>query len=128
MELARELTRRADVLVENFKPETLERFGLGYDSLRIANPGLVHCSITGFGDGEGASLPGYDPLLQALSGLMSVTGPADGEPSKVGVAVIDVISRPERRDRDIWPPCGAGREAARASESRSTCSRVRWRR
>ena len=60
--------------------------------LRAANPGLVHCSITGFGPGEGASLPAYDPLLQALSGLMSITGPADGEPSKVGVALIDVVS------------------------------------
>ncbi len=90
--LARELADRADVLVENFKPGTLERFGLDYDSLRAANPGLVHCSITGFGDGEGASLPGYDPLLQALSGLMSITGPADREPSKVGVALIDVVS------------------------------------
>ena len=90
--LARELAKRADVLVENFKPGTLERFGLGYDSLRAANPGLVHCSITGFGPGEGASLPAYDPLLQALSGLMSITGPADGEPSKVGVALIDVVS------------------------------------
>ncbi len=92
VELARELAMRADVLVENFKPGTLERFGLGSDSLLAANPGLIHCSITAFGDGDGALLPGYDPLLQALSGLMSITGPPDREPSKVGVALIDVVA------------------------------------
>jgi crotonobetainyl-CoA:carnitine CoA-transferase CaiB-like acyl-CoA transferase len=90
--LAAELARRADVLVDNFKPGTLERFGLGPDELRAANPRLVHCSITGFGAGPGAALPGYDPLVQALSGLMSITGPAGGEPSKVGVALVDVIA------------------------------------
>jgi crotonobetainyl-CoA:carnitine CoA-transferase CaiB-like acyl-CoA transferase len=90
--LAAELARRADVVIDNFKPGTLERFGLGPDELRNANPGLVHCSITGFGDGAGAGLPGYDPLVQALSGLMSITGPADGDPSKVGVALVDVIA------------------------------------
>ena len=90
-DLARELAARADVLVENFKPGTLERFGLAYEVLQATNPGLVYCSITGFGDGAGASLPGYDPLVQALSGLMSITGPIDREPSKVGVAVIDVV-------------------------------------
>jgi crotonobetainyl-CoA:carnitine CoA-transferase CaiB-like acyl-CoA transferase len=79
-------------MVDNFKPGTLERFGLGPDELRAANPRLVHCSITGFGSGPGAALPGYDPLVQALSGLMSITGPADGDPSKVGVALVDVIA------------------------------------
>ncbi|MGH2987831.1 MAG: CaiB/BaiF CoA transferase family protein, partial [Solirubrobacterales bacterium] len=92
MRLAAELARRADVLVDNFKPGTMERFGLGAAALSAANPRLVHCSITGFGSGPGAALPGYDPLVQALSGLMSITGPADGEPSKVGVALVDVIA------------------------------------
>lgn len=90
--LALELTRRADVMIDNFKPGALERFGLGPEALAEANPDLVHCSITGFGTGAGASMPGYDPLVQALSGLMSITGPADGEASKVGVALVDVIA------------------------------------
>jgi crotonobetainyl-CoA:carnitine CoA-transferase CaiB-like acyl-CoA transferase len=90
--LAAELARRADVMVDNFKPGTLDRFGLGPERLRAANPRLVHCSITGFGTGPGAALPGYDPLVQALSGLMSITGPGDGEASKVGVALVDVIA------------------------------------
>ena len=90
--LARELAARADVLIDNFKPGTLERFGLGTERLRTDNPRLVHCSITGFGTGPGAAMPGYDPLVQALSGLMSITGPADGEASKVGVALVDVIA------------------------------------
>ena len=91
-ELARRLVGRADVMVDNFKPGGLERLGLDPEELRAANPRLVHCSITGFGTDAGAELPGYDPLVQALSGLMSITGPADGEPSKVGVALVDVIA------------------------------------
>ena len=90
--LARELTSRVDVVIENFRPGTMARFGLDYEAVRTANPGVVYCSISGFGEGEGATLPGYDPLVEAVSGLMSVTGPADGEASKVGVAVVDVIA------------------------------------
>jgi crotonobetainyl-CoA:carnitine CoA-transferase CaiB-like acyl-CoA transferase len=90
--LAEELALRSDVLVNNFKPGTMERFGLGYETLARRNPGLVYCSITGFGHRDGAGLPGYDPLVQALSGLMSVTGEADREPMKVGVALVDVIA------------------------------------
>jgi crotonobetainyl-CoA:carnitine CoA-transferase CaiB-like acyl-CoA transferase len=90
--LARRLAARADVMVDNFKPRGLERLGLEPRELRASNPSLVQCSITGFGDGPGAELPGYDPLVQALSGLMSITGPADGEPTKVGVALVDVIA------------------------------------
>ncbi|HRN30127.1 MAG TPA: CoA transferase, partial [Terrimesophilobacter sp.] len=75
------LVSTADVVVENFKPGTMERFGLGYEHLLELNPGLVFCSITGFGSGEGAALPGYDLLVQAVGGLMSITGPADGEPT-----------------------------------------------
>ena len=91
--LARELATRADVLVENFRPGTMERFGLGYESLRPGNPALVYASISGFGsEGPGATLGGYDFLIQALSGLMSVTGSPDGEPTKAGVAVIDLLA------------------------------------
>jgi crotonobetainyl-CoA:carnitine CoA-transferase CaiB-like acyl-CoA transferase len=89
---ARALARRADVLVENFKAGTLERLGLGYGELGRDNPRLVWCSISGFGRGAGAELPGYDFLVQAMSGLMSITGPAGGEPTKVGVALVDVLT------------------------------------
>jgi len=92
LKLAAELARRADVLIENFKPGTMERFGLGYEEVAMSNPGIVYCSISGFGDAGGAAMPGYDPLVQALSGLMSVTGPPEGEASKVGVALVDVIA------------------------------------
>ncbi|MGO4593960.1 CaiB/BaiF CoA transferase family protein [Leifsonia sp. 2TAF2] len=89
---ARRLAETADVVVENFRPGVMERFGLDEDSLRAANPRLVYCSITGFGRGEGAALPGYDLLVQAVGGLMSITGAPDGEPTKVGVAVVDVLT------------------------------------
>ena len=91
-EQARALAMRADVFVENFKPGALAAMGLGYDDLAPEHPGLVYCSISGFGSGEGASLSGYDLLVQAMGGLMSVTGPGPGEPTKVGVALVDVIT------------------------------------
>jgi crotonobetainyl-CoA:carnitine CoA-transferase CaiB-like acyl-CoA transferase len=90
---AHELARRADVFVENFKPGGLARFGLDYDSVSAANPAIVYASISGFGSGpKGAALPGYDLIVQATSGLMSVTGDPEGEPYRAGVAVFDVIS------------------------------------
>lgn len=89
---ARELIRRADVVVENFRPGTMSRYGLGYPQAREINPRVVYCSITGFGSGEGAGLPGYDLLAQAVGGLMSVTGPGPGQPVKVGVALVDVLT------------------------------------
>ncbi|MGW0810170.1 CaiB/BaiF CoA transferase family protein [Nonomuraea sp. NPDC002799] len=92
VEVARALAARADVLVENFKPGTMDRLGLGYETLRALNPGLVYCSITGFGSGEGAGLPGYDLIAQAVGGLMSVTGEPDGPGTKAGVALVDVIT------------------------------------
>jgi len=91
-ELAFELAMRADVLIENFRPGTMARFGLDWETVHAAHPTLVYCSITGFGEGPGAAMPGYDPLIQALSGMMSITGPPDGEASKVGVALVDVIA------------------------------------
>ena len=92
LELARELVRRADVLVENFRPGTMDRLGLGFEEMSEQNPGLVYCSVSGFGSKGGANLPGYDPLVQAMSGMMSITGPPEGEASKVGVALVDVIA------------------------------------
>ncbi len=88
----RGLATRADVVVENFRPGVMDRLGLGDGDLRAANPGLVFCSITGFGAGGGAGLPGYDLLVQAVGGLMSITGDPEGEPQKVGVALVDVVA------------------------------------
>jgi crotonobetainyl-CoA:carnitine CoA-transferase CaiB-like acyl-CoA transferase len=90
-ELARRLCERADVVVANFRPGTLERYGLGYDDVAAVNPRVVYCEITGFGERAGAELPGYDPLVQAVGGLMSVTGPPE-TPSKTGVAIVDVVT------------------------------------
>ena len=89
---ARALALEADVLVENFRTGTMQRLGLGYDDLARDNPGIVYCSITGFGSGTGASLPGYDFVVQAVGGLMSITGDPDGEPTKAGVALVDVLT------------------------------------
>ncbi|MEX2973047.1 CaiB/BaiF CoA transferase family protein [Streptomyces sp. C184] len=89
---ARELARRADVLIENFRPGSLARFGLDHTATRAANPGLVHCTITGFGAGPGARLPGYDFVVQAVGGLMSITGEPGGTPLKAGVALVDVLT------------------------------------
>ena len=89
---ARALAEDCDVLVENFRPGTMDRLGLGYERLRERNPGLVYCSISGFGPGGGAAIPGYDLLVQAVGGLMSVTGEPDGPPLKAGVALVDVIT------------------------------------
>ena len=92
LERARRLALEADVLVENFRPGVMEKFGLDYEQLREGNPGLIYCSITGFGRGAGETLPGYDLLIQALGGLMSITGEPGGEPQKVGVALVDVLA------------------------------------
>jgi crotonobetainyl-CoA:carnitine CoA-transferase CaiB-like acyl-CoA transferase len=82
----------ADVVVENFRPGVMEGLGLAGPHLRAQRPELIYCSITGFGAGAGAALPGYDLLIQALGGLMSLTGEAGGEPQKAGVALVDVLA------------------------------------
>jgi crotonobetainyl-CoA:carnitine CoA-transferase CaiB-like acyl-CoA transferase len=88
-----QLVKDADVLLENYKAGGLARYGLDYATLSAINPKLVYCSITGFGqDGPYRELPGYDYIVQGMSGLMSVTGPTEGEPHKVGVAVTDVFT------------------------------------
>lgn len=86
------LAKNADVVVENFRPGVMERLGLDEATLRLDNPGLIYCSITGFGRGAGAALPGYDLLVQALGGLMSITGEPAGPPEKVGVALVDIVT------------------------------------
>ncbi|GAB3390172.1 CaiB/BaiF CoA-transferase family protein [Humibacter soli] len=90
--VARSLTARADVVIENFKPGGLAKFGLDYESVAAANPSVVYVSISGFGAAGGASLPGYDLIVQATSGLMSLTGPADGPAYRSGVSVFDIMT------------------------------------
>ncbi len=86
------LVARADVLLENFRPGTMERHGLGWDDVHALNPRLVYGSVTGFGAGAGAALPGYDLLVQAVGGLMSITGEDEDHPTKTGVALVDVLT------------------------------------
>ena len=91
--LLRRLAIKADVLIENFRPGTMERLGLGESELRTVNPKLIYASLSGFGaDGPMSGVPGYDLIIQAWGGLMSVTGQPDGEATKVGVAIIDLVA------------------------------------
>src|SRR5690625_1041920 len=90
--LALELARRADVVIENFKPGGLAKFGLDYESVSATNERVVYASISGFGSAEGAHLPGYDLVVQAMSGLMSLTGDPDGPAYRSGVSVFDIMS------------------------------------
>jgi crotonobetainyl-CoA:carnitine CoA-transferase CaiB-like acyl-CoA transferase len=92
LELARRLAARADVFIENFRPGKLGAHGLDAPSLTAANPRLVYASVSGFGSGAGAELPGYDFVVQAVGGLMSITGHPDGPPTKAGVALVDVLT------------------------------------
>ncbi|WP_172300351.1 CaiB/BaiF CoA-transferase family protein [Pseudoruegeria sp. HB172150] len=92
-ETVRQLVVTADILIENFKVGGLDKYGLDYESLRAVNPGLIYCSITGFGqDGPYAHRAGYDYIIQGMSGLMSITGEPDGQPQKTGVAITDVFT------------------------------------
>ena len=90
--LARELAGRADVLIENFRPGGMAKFGLDFASVQERNPGIVYASISGFGSGDGAHVPGYDLLVQAMSGLMSLTGSPDGPGYRAGISVFDVMA------------------------------------
>jgi crotonobetainyl-CoA:carnitine CoA-transferase CaiB-like acyl-CoA transferase len=92
LQLARELASRADIFIENFKPGGLKRFGLDFDAVQQANPGVIYASISGFGSAQGASLPGYDLIVQAMSGLMSLTGDPDGQPYRSGISVFDIMA------------------------------------
>src|SRR6266571_283111 len=92
LQLAYELSSRADIFLENFKPGGLKRFGLEYDSVQQRNAGIIYASISGFGTAQGASLPGYDLIVQAMSGLMSLTGDTDGPAYRSGISVFDVMA------------------------------------
>jgi len=92
-EAVRRLARQSDVLIENFKVGGLARYGLDYEQLRRINPGIVYCSITGFGqEGPYADRAGYDFMIQAMGGIMDITGDPDGEPTKPGVAYADIFT------------------------------------
>ncbi|MEU8781674.1 CoA transferase [Streptomyces sp. NPDC048637] len=91
-EVARRLIRRSDVLVENFRPGVMDRLGFGWEDAHALNPQLIYCSISGFGREAGAAMAGYDAVVQAVGGLMSVTGTEDADPVKAGVAVVDVLA------------------------------------
>ncbi|MGM8886377.1 CaiB/BaiF CoA transferase family protein [Psychrobacter sp. 1U2] len=91
--IIKQLVADSDIIVENFKVGGLKKYGLDYASLKSDNPRLIYASLTGFGQtGPDAALPGYDYIIQGLSGLMSITGPSDGQPHKVGVAVVDLFA------------------------------------
>lgn len=92
-EILRELACEADVLVENWRVGTMEKWGLGYETLRASNPGLIYCALTGYGQtGPYRDRPGYDFIIQAEGGIMSITGPEEGPPMKVGVAIVDLTA------------------------------------
>jgi crotonobetainyl-CoA:carnitine CoA-transferase CaiB-like acyl-CoA transferase len=92
LDVAQRLAARADVMIENFRPGGLKRFGLDYDTVAAANARIVYASISGFGSGAGANYPGYDLMVQAISGLMSLTGDPDGPPYRAGISVFDVMA------------------------------------
>jgi crotonobetainyl-CoA:carnitine CoA-transferase CaiB-like acyl-CoA transferase len=92
IDAARRLASRADVVVENFRPGLMDQWGLGYEALSPDSPGLVYCSLSAFAPESGVTRPGYDIVMQAISGLMSITGQPDGEPVKAGVALLDVVA------------------------------------
>ena len=91
LEKVKRLAMNADVVIENMRRGALEKLGLGYEALKELNPGIVYCSITGFGPGPDEDRPGYDFLIQARGGIMGITGFPDGEPTKVGVAIADMV-------------------------------------
>ncbi len=91
--ILKELLKQSDILVENFRVGTMDKWGLGYEALQQLRPGLIYCSITGYGyTGPYSNLPGYDFIIQAQGGVMSITGPEQGEPYKVGVAIADITA------------------------------------
>jgi len=92
-EIVRQLSAQADVVVENWRVGTMEKWGLGYETLRVLNPRLIYCAITGYGQtGPYRDRPGYDFIIQAEGGIMSITGPVGGPPMKVGVAIVDITA------------------------------------
>ena len=91
--VARDLAAKADVVIENYRTGVMERWGMDYDSLAAKDPSIIYCSISGYGrDGELSDRAGYDPVIQAESGIMSVTGEPDGDPMRMGVSLTDILA------------------------------------
>ena len=116
-QMVQKLARRADILIENFKVDGLKKYELDYVSVKNENPSIIYCSITGFGqNGPDANKPGYDFIIQAMGGIMDLTGEANGEPQKPGIAYADIftgiysvvaiqaalLSREVKKKRDIY--------------------------
>ena len=127
-EQARELAAGSDVVVENFRPDVMDKLGLGYETLSATNPRLVFCSITGFGAGDGARLPGYDLLVQAVGGLMSITGAPDSARRRRWASRSSMCWPGCSRRSGSWRRSATGTRPGRASGCRSTCSPRCWRR
>ena len=118
-EIFLKLAKNSDVIVENFTPGVMERFGLDYEAVKATNPNVIYCSISGFGqDGPYRSRPAYDQIMQGIGGLMSVTGEPDGEPQKIGVAVT-TSAQACGPPSPSWRRCITGASPERASTS--TC-------
>ena len=112
--VARRMVRRADVLVENFRPGTLERLGLGYDQLQAMNPRLIYAAVSGFGHtGPWSRKPAYDMIVQALSGMMSITGQPGGPPTKAGTSIGDITGGLFTARRRSPAPCITANEDRR---------------
>jgi len=127
-EIIESLACSCDILVENFSVGVAKRLGFDYETLSEINPRLIYCSITGFGQtGPHKDKPGYDLLIQAMGGLMSITGSPEGEPTKVGVAVADLLTAFMRRRR-CWQHSTSGTAADWASISIWRCWTSRSRR
>ncbi len=119
--IVQSLAERSDVLLDNFRPGTMERLGLDHRALRAANPKLISCSITGFGrTGPDAQRPGYDLIIQGESGIMDITGDPNGPPTKVGTSIADLLTG-QFATQGIMPRCSNARAPARAGTWMSPC-------
>ena len=126
VELVRRMAADADVMIESFRAGTLERMGLGYGDISAVNPGIVYCSISGYGrTGPMAEMPGYDLIIQAYSGLMHLTGEPDGLPQRVGFSLVDLFTGMMAYGT-VEPPFASATRPARASGSRPRCWMGRW--
>ena len=116
IEIFLDLAKGADVVVENFTPGVMSRFGLDYETVKGVNPKIIYCSISGFGQsGPYKDRPAYDQIMQGISGIMSITGEPDGEPQKVGIAVTDIGAGMWCPPSRLWPRCATGSFTEKAS-------------
>ena len=126
MEVVKALVRTSDVLIENFRTGTMESFGLGYDALAAINPRLIYCSVSAFGrTGPRKDSPGYEALMQAFSGIMSITGEPGGQPVRAGVSFLDLTDGHPLRARRLRRAASSASAPGSASASTARCSRPR---